>query len=309
MSTIPNGWSFEEHFLIDSIELGDFVSGSLKGLVKADRSVVTTQDARRNDIDANTTAECGFPEEVTVLQHGQQVTVFRQSIRLKHVGDGLFKATARYGQNEPRTGTRPDGGSDGSGNSHDRTCFDISFNVGTHTRTVRQAKRHSAFFPAAGVVVDPLDPCFGFGQLNVQGDEVVGLDVEFPIASFSETHYINRVVTGPDIKNFYQFVGSVNSVDFRDCSAGELLLRSAQGRKVNNEQWQITYEWGYQPNQVQVEVSGILVDALGWDYVHPRYGKEISMCNERVIPKLLGFSVDEIYCREDHNQLPGCDLA
>lgn len=108
-------------------------------------------------------------------------------------------------------------------------------------------------------------------QGDGQGPE--GVEVYEPIASFSETHYLDASLMTPLYRRTLLYlVGRINNAPFKGLELGEVLCQSVSGSRRASDDWEVTFRFSVRENQSGITVAGISgINKLGWQYLWPRY--------------------------------------
>lgn len=174
--------------------------------------------------------------------------------------DTLYEGTVTYG---PRTSNSPDGQNDPT------YSFELSVEQRRTTQSFEQFR-----YPLTGT-----DPAPDLKRaINVQEDGTVeGVDLNFPVFSWNETHYLkySRV-------NFAYFTALFNSVarmnagPWRNFQRGEVLFLGVTGSKrASALDWEMQFRFIASPNVANLEIGTVTVtEKLGHDYLWVRYEAE-----------------------------------
>lgn len=134
------------------------------------------------------------------------------------------------------------------------------------------------------------------GAINVRDDRVEGVDITVPVYTFSETHYYEKILVTPALKNnIFQLTGRVNHDIFKGFAKGEVLFLGASGSRKGLENWAITYKFAASPNVVNQPLGsgGLLVSKEGWEYLWVRFADSV---DSNVLVKIpVAYYVERVY--------------
>ena len=140
------------------------------------------------------------------------------------------------------------------------------------------------------------------GGINVDGDEVKGLDVTIPSLEFTETHkFPPATVNTTFVRTIMNITGTVNSNEFRGFAAGEVLFKGATG-SYNDSLVAVTYHYSCSANR-KIVVAGTEVSKDGWDYMWIDYEKYEDTSTNEVATRPRAVYIERIYPRLDFTTL------
>lgn len=126
------------------------------------------------------------------------------------------------------------------------------------------------------------------GAINVQDDRIEGVDIGFPVYSFS----ITKIFDAADIDQTWRtavrgLVGKKNNAAIgTEFAAGELLFTGARGRNRNEDEVQITFSFSASPNISGLTVGSITgISKKGWDFIWFVYGEVDDTSAGRVVKR------------------------
>ncbi len=136
------------------------------------------------------------------------------------------------------------------------------------------------------------------GSINVEGDRVNGVDIIVPTFTFTVQEYLTTAqVSDAYIRAVGLATGSMNSHQFRNYEAGELLFMGASGteRRAKGD-WVINFKFGFSPNQQDIEVGpDMSIDKFGWDYLSVYYDADTDGTANALIQKPTAAYVHRVY--------------
>ena len=140
------------------------------------------------------------------------------------------------------------------------------------------------------------------GGINVDGDQVKGVDVTIPSLVFTETHkYSPAIVAAGFVRNIMEVTGTVNSSVFRGFAPGEVLFKGATG-SYNDSLIAVTFHFECSANRT-IDVAGVNVDKPGHDYMWLDYENYEDTQTSEVASRPRAAYVERIYPRADFNLL------
>ena len=126
------------------------------------------------------------------------------------------------------------------------------------------------------------------GAINVQDGRIEGVDVGFPVYSFSITKIHDAAqLTQAWRTMVYGLVGKKNSAAIgTEFAAGELLFVGARGRSRAENEVQVTYSFQASPNVGGLTVGSITgINKKGWDFIWFVYGEVDDTAAGRVVKR------------------------
>jgi hypothetical protein len=172
-----------------------------------------------------------------------------QEYHIKHQGNGIWDASARYSKHDPKEST---------------FSFDTGGGTQHITQSIKTVAKHGL----------PAKPAPDFkGAIGVTTDSVEGVDITVPVYNFTETHYIPASLVTPAYKALlFSLTGKVNSQPFKGFAELEVLFLGASGSKRGKDDWEITFRFAASPNVTNLKVGDITgISKYGWDYLWVRY--------------------------------------
>jgi hypothetical protein len=180
--------------------------------------------------------------------------LIKQDVRIHERGNGIWEGEVPYGTLE-----RPEAGS-----------VSWSFEIGTQTLHITQAKEHVASYAASGTAPDHK------GAIGVRddgnGQSAEGCDVFVPFFKWSETHYFLAaiVATHSWIQTHESLVGTVNQDPFRVWQKGELLLLGVTGNKQADLDVPVTYTFASSRTRTGMtigDITGVAKEGHHWLWI------------------------------------------
>ena len=116
------------------------------------------------------------------------------------------------------------------------------------------------------------------GALNVEGDQVRGIDVTVPVFAFSETWTMpSALMINSYIGTLYELTGTLNEKPWRTFNTGEVLFLGARTEITRGASFcAVTFQFQARPEQIDFSI-GSGEDAItnimkgGWDYMQITY--------------------------------------
>ncbi len=151
--------------------------------------------------------------------------------------------------------------------------FQWDWDVSTTTQRVKRSLKDyvddvTAFAPGIGDI--PVDQKGAINRSPDNWRDVEGVEIEYPAVSFSITHTVKDGWFIPDrIAEIGSLVGKVNSDDYNQYAAGEVLFVGVTGRINQLNESQIVYRFKARRNRLNVPIEGtaLLIPKIeGWQY-------------------------------------------
>ncbi|TXI10629.1 MAG: hypothetical protein E6Q76_03730 [Rhizobium sp.] len=205
----------------------------------------------------------------------------------KDDSDTLWEGSITYG---PRTNNSPDGENDPT----------YSFELGVQTTKVLTSLQ------TVGKYGDR-PPDFK-RSINVQDDNTVeGVDLNFPVFSWTETHYLPySFVNRAYFTTLFNVTAKMNIGPFRDFMPGEVLLLGVNGSKrYSAADWEMQFKFIASPNVTNLKIGpDITVSSkLGHDYLWAKYVGSEDNDNMAMVRIPKHVYVERVYQFEDYNKL------
>ena len=151
-----------------------------------------------------------------------------------------------------------------------------------------------------------------------------GVDIKFPCATFSETHFFTPAQFNSLRNNIILAAGKINSASFRDFGIKEVLFVGAHGSRngtSSQDKWQLTFDFAVQQSETITDLTywkngaehaaGSFIKQ-GWDYLWFRtktFECEIKQGNEVVgkatEKRVLGAFISQVYYTESFSSALG----
>lgn len=225
------------------------------------------------------------------------MTLAFQSYDLTERGNGIWEATAQYARPQPRGDTSGPGGGGGGGGgggnpSNPFQAQNKTFQFDTQGGTVRRTKSIFNAFRSPGA------PDFQ-GAIDVNNDQVNGVETEAPGFSWSQTHYYQRSrITPTYINRLRRMSQTINNAPWTsdvlgiEFPAQEVRFRYAAGGVKDMDQVEITYHFVAEEASTET-VNGVQFTKLGQDYLWLRYQQVES--EGQLIPRAQYAYVEQVY--------------
>ena len=234
----------------------------------------------------------------------------RARLDIRGLGNYWWEISAQYvnisiesNEQEPDQDSRDDGG--------DGVSSTISFDTTSGTGHITQANKKNI----AGLTGDAGQDRYGAallvgvapdteGAIDIEGDQVRGVDVTIPSFTFSETWtFPSESVVKKYLANVYSLTGKINNASWRMFEKGEVLFLGARGQVDRGASTcQITFSFSVSPNQDDLEVGEIKnIKKGGWDYMTVTY--ETEAVDDSLIKRPKYVYVSSIYEGGDFTKL------
>lgn len=158
------------------------------------------------------------------------------------------------------------------------------------------------------------------GALNVEGDQVRGIDVTVPTFSFSETWTMpSQIVINSYLGTLYELTGTINNNKWRNFDTGEVLFLGARTEITRGaSSCAVTFQFQARPTKIDYSIGegeNKIVNIMkgGWDYQQITYDTRSEAGSTVKRPKCVYIS--SVYEGKDFmrlrigNQFPAVYLA
>jgi len=207
-------------------------------------------------------------------------SLIKQDVRVRELGGGVWEGEVPYSTLE-----RPEAGS-----------ISWSFEIGTQTLHITQAKQHIQSYAASGTAPNHK------GAIGVRNDgngqSIEGCDIFVPFMKWSETHYFPAtiVATHAWIQTHEALVGTTNNAPFRLWGKGELLLLGAVGGKQAEKDVPVTYTFASSRTKTGMTIGDIPgVDKEGHHYLWMEYWSEEDPPSKDLAYRPKAVHVERVY--------------
>jgi hypothetical protein len=249
-------------------------------------------------------AEQWATENSPLYQYGHK----RSRIDIRGLGNYWWEVSAQYvnlaiesDEEQPDQDSQDDGGDGVSGS--------ISFDTTSGTGHITQANTNnvvgltdntgqSKYAVAPGTAPDVA------GAIDIEGDQVRGVDVTIPAFTFSETWtFQSESVVKRYLADVYDLTGKINNASWRMFERGEVLFLGARGQVDRGaSKCQITFSFSASPNKENLKVGAISgINKGGWDYMTVTY--ETAAVAESIIKRPKFVYVNSVYEGGDFTKL------
>lgn len=111
------------------------------------------------------------------------------------------------------------------------------------------------------------------GAINVERDTVKGTEIVIPTMRFSiNFKHPLGIITTSYAKFLHDLTGTVNSTQFDQWEAGEVLFLGARGRRGQDSETTVNYSFAMSPNKTNLTIGAVTgVAKLGWHVASIRY--------------------------------------
>lgn len=234
----------------------------------------------------------GIPSYAAAEAKGEEIAPrkleshMRKGLDISPLGNGFWILAADY-HNPAVNGSDPEGD---SGDEPKPASF--SFDTTGGTQHITQAYSGTDKNTQGGVSGQQGHARAGVevpdikGAINVQGDQVQGVDVPAPAFSFTETwHFPTQFVLSSYIGTLYRATGKINHTPWRIFDFAEVMCMGARGEIVQGQSSvPINFSFTARPNRLGFDVGDIVgVNKNGWDHMSVQY--ETSEDNNSIIKR------------------------
>lgn len=150
----------------------------------------------------------------------------------------------------------------------------LAFNIGGGTSHITNSIGYTTYNDGS-VITSPID-CKGAIGIELSDDKskarVRGVDIYAPVLEYSYAQqFENADITDSYIDGLFATIG-MNNDTFYGRPAGSVLFKGAHGTKKGSDKWELTFDFAYSPNGINIPVGGITVAfKRGWDYLDVMY--------------------------------------
>lgn len=237
----------------------------------------------------------------------------RARLDIRGLGNYWWEVSAQYvnpsiesAEEEPDPGSQDSGG--------DGVSSSISFDTTSGTGHITQANKKNV----AGLTANTGQDRYAKpgknapnteGAIDIEGDQVRGVDVTIPAFNFSETwKFSSEKVVTKYLTDLYRITGKINNAPWRIFNKGEVLFLGARGQLDRGATTcQITFSFAVNPNDDDLTVGEITgIKKGGWDYMTVTY--EDVVAGETIIKRPRFVYVNSVYEGADFSKLNIGDL-
>jgi hypothetical protein len=208
------------------------------------------------------------------------VVMLVDSYEVSHLGGDAWEVTAHY-ESQGYASTDPD---------PKKRSRQFDTGGGTAKVTVAFSERRYA---ASGSTAPDMK-----GAVNVDGDNVSGVDVTVPTLQWSETYDVpSGIVTEGYIKAVAGITGRINDAGFRSFEAEEVLFLGCSGSQQWDEDkgfgpWSLSYKFAASQNATGLTIGPVTgVEKKGWDFLWVVYEDAVDQNTRLKRPKF-------VYCNQ-----------
>jgi hypothetical protein len=250
--------------------------------------------------------EAGIPAYLTY--NGR--TLAYDNYRLSERGGprGLWDVTVRFAERE-RQQAQSASSTGGEGGTDDKLGSWAFDTTGGTTNITQSLGTQGVYGNNTGINLFPLVDFQG--AIGMTEDAVEGCEIEIRGFTFQVTHIFPRsVVTPAYIDKLYRLTKRVNNAAW-SCKgqifdAGEVRFRGAQGSGRSVDDFEITFLFHAQENEIDIEVGNLLIpQKLGQDYLWFQYANQVvgSGSQQRLLKVPVFAVIDRVYKFGDFNNL------
>jgi hypothetical protein len=291
----------------DQIELFDSGSGGLTtkddGLLEREVTLKWLVPNKINYLQAETKAKQLAPAQL----QGHR----RTRIDIRSLGAGWWEIAAQYTNAAVQGEDGQDGGG-GGGGGNEGVANTIAFDTTGATEHVTQVYTGPDKVTQAGITgqlpywrlgEDALVPELE-GAINVQGDQVNGVDRIVPIFNWTETwNFPSAYIVDEYVATLYELTGTINHEPWRIFNFGEVLFMGARAEITRGATMAaITFSFAARPNEFGFNVGQITgIKKNGWDHMSIMYESKAS--GGKLIRQPQFVFIDTIYPAKDFTRL------
>ena len=149
----------------------------------------------------------------------------------------------------------------------------LSFHIGGGSSHITNSLNNTRYRDAS-LLPDDMDFRGAIGvEISESGNaRVRGIEVHAPVLEYSYAiQFENSDITDSYIDAVFNTVG-MNDADFYGRPAGSVLFKGCHGTRKGSDKWELTFDFAYSPNGIDIPVGGITVSTKrGWDYLDVLY--------------------------------------
>lgn len=140
-------------------------------------------------------------------------------------------------------------------------------------------------------------PTIGLIGEQLDGGPAEGVDVQLPVHSESETHYLaSNLITSFYKQQIKQLVGRTNNAPWKGHQTGEVLLAAVSGSRRGADDWEVTFRWLIQENESNLTVGSISgISRKGWQHLWPLYRPKKDSSQPYVVNEVVGVAVATVF--------------
>ena len=182
--------------------------------------------------------------------------------------------------------------------SYNPVADSFTFDISGGTQHITQSIATVGRYAAGGYVAPDLQGAIGF-----DGERIVGVDINVPVFSFSETHYKDAGEVDFAYKvALFNLCSTTNDAAFRGFAAGTCLFIGASGSQKQGGQWEITYRFSASPNRSNLAIGSITgIAKLGWHYLWVLYAD--AEAEGFIVKRPAAVYVEQVYETRDFSAL------
>lgn len=226
----------------------------------------------------------------------------RARLDIRGLGNYWWEVTAQYAnasigsddpQRQPDRQSEYDGGDGVSGSISFDTTSATGHITQVNTRNVvgLTSETGQSKYAVAGQTAPDTE-----GAIDIEGDQVRGVDVTVPTFNFSETWtFPSQSLVTDYIENIYSLTGKVNDAKWRMFKKGEVLFLGARGQADRGAtNCQVTFSFSASPDQENISIGAITgIKKGGWDYMTVTY--ETAAAQGSIIKRPKFVYVNSVY--------------
>lgn len=235
----------------------------------------------------------------------------RNRLDVRSLGNKWYEVSATYGTLRIESEQNNDNGNDPVANSinfdtsggTEHVTQTVQFNGGGTTQVVGSFTGITGQIGHAKPGRDADKPDLK-GAINVEGDQVKGVDKVVPVFNFAETWvFPSRLLVTSYVATLYELTGTVNQRPWRVFQGGEVLFLGASAEiNRNSAAASVTFKFSARPNAANFKVGDIDVTGkMGWEQMSVMY--ETSAGPATIIRRPQFVFINTVYDAKDFTRL------
>lgn len=276
---------------ITSVELFDSGSGGLTVNKDGNVSREVTLRYLLSGVSGYSEAEAYSIQEMPLVFQGH----LRERIDCRNLGSGYYEVTVNY-KKENENSEKDEEKDDQNQPDSNTISFDTTGGTANVLQAIAQERvsRDTQGDPAPDIEK----------AINVEGDQVRGVDITIPQFSFSETWtFPSDYLVNSYFMTLYEMTGTINNKAWRIFQKGEVLFMGARGEITRGAaSAALTFQFAVSKNEPDFKVGNtITVNKGGWDYLSVTY--ETVGQNNSIIKRPRFAYVNTVYKSADFMKL------
>jgi len=217
--------------------------------------------------------------------------------------DDVWRVAVKYSLSRSNPISSVPGGS-GDGNLEDP---EITYELGGETRHITDSIASTMYRTwSDGSTVSTE---YGSSPIGVTKDEVKGVDIPFPIVSFSETHYFPAIALRGDQgrqrrQTWESLFGKVNNAEFRGYLDGEVQFQGVSLQQKGNKPVAVQFKFQRRPTLFDVPIGALVIPEIsGFAIPDPRWEEVKNDVTKKMTRQVAEVWVHEAIASADFTDL------